>query len=435
MWREFDAFCEKQELFKKGDLLLLAMSGGLDSMVLGELMLKSGHDFQVAHANFQLRGQASEDDARFVEKWAKKNKVKFHLKRFDLDASGSIQELARKVRYHWFRELMSEQNISLLVTAHHASDNVETMFINVLRGAGAHGWSGIPMAENQIRRPLLFASKNELRAFADQESIAFREDRSNLTDHYLRNQIRHHIIPEMEKISPNFVQRVSKNQLQLRRSLQLTDALVQAMNPRVFNWEQDHLVIRPQEIKPQEFVVDVLFLELRKVNFSLEQCELAADTAESGKVFFSESHELLIDRDQWLVRPRSNKAQEIDAVEIHPDMEKIIEPMPIRIEVVDGHSFEIPTDKLVAALDFDQLKFPLVLRKWHKGDRFVPLGMNGHKLISDFLIDEKVDQFEKERTFILESDEEIVWVVGHRISHNWRITENTRRILLLTLEQ
>ena len=286
MWREFDLFCKKHQLFNRGDRLLLAISGGLDSMVLGELMLKSGFDFEVAHANFQLRGQASEDDARFVENWARKHHLKFHSRRFDLESMGSLQELARNARYEWFRDLLDEHNMDLLVTAHHASDNVETLFINILRGTGAHGWSGIPMADNQIRRPLLFASKKELRAFALKESVAFREDESNRTDYYLRNQIRHHVIPEMEKISPGFEQRVSKNQLHLRRSLKLTEALVHALNPGVFSWEKDHLIIRPQEIKPPDFLVDVLFTELRKVNFSWEQCELAAETVESGKVFF-----------------------------------------------------------------------------------------------------------------------------------------------------
>lgn len=436
MWAEFESFLTEHQLLRENDRVLLAMSGGVDSVVLAHLFLRKGIAFAVAHANFKLRGSASDGDEQFVVDWANRNGIEVFTKTFDVAnrPNGiSVQQAAREARYGWFFERMAAGNFTRLATAHHASDNVETLFINILRGAGVRGWSGIPLNENKIIRPLLFADKVQILNWAEQEGISYREDATNAQQKYLRNQIRHRIIPELVKISPGLEKRVSQNELQLQRAADLLDFFVKENNSDALRRQGNSLEVMLDRIDPQQYAVEVLFVLLRAYGFSHLQLGEAWNSQEPGKLFHSVRYSLLVDRQRWLIKPLTAETRETDPVDITPDLGEVIYPIHLRIAVHSASGFVVPTSPKEAALDIDKLVFPLTLRPWERGDRFIPLGMSGHKLVSDYLIDAKVDRFEKEHTFVIASAGEIVWLVGHRIAETVRISQNTKEVLLLSL--
>lgn len=438
MQSEFLNFIKQNRLFSSSQRYLLAMSGGVDSMVLGALLLDAGVEIEVAHCNFKLRGKSSDADEELVKNWADEHGVPCHTRDFPLQSAGekSIQEEARIVRYQWFFELLESHQLSAIVTAHHASDNFETLMINLLRGSGAFGWSGVPLNENNIIRPLLFASKEQIEQFAKRYKISFREDESNASDNYLRNKIRHGLAKEFKALDADYERRISQNQMQLRQSLKMTQALVELQNTEAIQEKSDTLEIVPAKLQPAAFAVDVLYFVLREKGFNYAQCVQALEANHSGKTWSSATHEMLFDRDRLLVRLRNSEAGEaIQSAQIFSDTEHIQEPVNLVFKRESGSGFVPSTVNTTAALDVDALQFPLVLRKWKAGDKFVPLGMNQSKLVSDFLTDQKVDHFQKEAVCVIESAGEIVWVVGYRIANPFRITPQTRQVFLIDLPQ
>jgi len=436
MWREFQQFIKKNHLIQENDRLLLAMSGGVDSMVLGHLLIRTGVYFEAAHCNFQLRGEASDLDAQLVEQWCKHHKVVQHQRRFLLDSAKegkSVQQEARQLRYDWFHELQNQQQLNKLVTAHHASDNAETLFINLLRGSGAKGWAGIPVATNHRIRPLLGFTKSEILEYAKVNSIPYREDESNSGDRYLRNRIRHHIIPQFSGLQPDFEARISENQLMLGQFVQMATELITAQNPEVYQEHPEHTIIHHQKIRPLQYADLILFFWLQPFGFNAAQSSDILDIAVTGKEFFSRSHHLLVNRDELMIRPVQKESVENVEIEIFNGQNHLEWPVKLEISEVEPDGFKIPQSKQSAAFDSEKLEFPLVLRLWRQGDRFQPLGMQSSKLISDFLIDEKVSRFEKDQQWVLESGGRIVWLVGRRIAEWAKITSETKHILLIAL--
>lgn len=428
MVSEFRKFVEKYKLIAEGDRLLLAMSGGVDSMVLAELLLKSGAYIEVAHCNFQLRGDDSDADETFVMDWCLKNEVICHIRKFQLktaDSGKSVQEEARVVRYNWFHELLVHRNLNKLVTAHHASDNVETLFINLLRGSGAKGWSGIPLKSAQIIRPLLFTSKKHIEAFARQQNISFRSDASNETDYYLRNKIRHHLIPGLAAMNTDFERRVSTNQIHLQRMVELMETLIQQQNQDIIRHENKQVIIRHRDIQPAGFAAEILFLWLQPFGFNAAQSLEILSTEQSGAQFFSASHQLLINRNEILIKPLGKSGQVENTVEIFRGQQNLDSPVKLEFSEIAAGSESISRSPQVAMLDLEVLEFPLILRRWQKGDKFQPLGMQKQKLVSDFLIDEKVNRFDKENQWVLVSGDQIIWVLGRRISERSKVTTKT----------
>lgn len=425
-------------MIQAGDRLLLAMSGGVDSMVLGRLLLQSEVYFEVAHANFQLRGDDSETDEEFVRRWCDKNSVTGHFKRFSLNSADnekSIQEEARNVRYRWFRKVLQSEKLNKLATAHHATDNVETLFINLLRGAGVVGWAGIPAQHDGIIRPLLFAEKSAIEKFAAENQVVYREDVSNASDKYLRNRIRHHIIPVLQDIDNISVGRISENQQQLGEDIELLNELIVLQNPTVLKDKGDRIVFTPSEIQPKIRKEKVSRWMLRPFGFSASQVTQILQCEETGKKFTSDSHEILSDRGHWVIRQKEGESTtDREKVEIQRDQKTVEKPVRMQLLVRDVSNFEIPSDPSIAAMDLGQLSFPLILRKWRNGDRFQPLGMKQQKLVSDFLIDEKVNRFDKESVYVLESAGKIAWLVGYRLADWTKITTNTQSIMLITIE-
>lgn len=437
MRSEFEKFIAENQLFDSSRSYLLAMSGGVDSMVLGALLLRAGVKIAVAHCNFKLRGESSDADEQLVVNWAQKNQVPCYVKTFRLQSLGekSIQEEARNMRYQWFFELLELHQLSAIITAHHASDNFETLIINLLRGSGAYGWSGVPLNENKIIRPLLFASKVQIEQYAEQNKIDFREDESNASDDYLRNKIRHGLAREFRALDAHIEQRVSENQMQLRQSLKMTQTLIDLQNATAIEEREDVLEINLAQLKPEDFATDVLYFKLREKGFNYTQCQQAAVANHSGKIWYSNSHQMLFDRGHLLIKKYSGAPSPTNSsAKIWSDTVQVSAPLSLTFERQSGGDVVLSSNPNTALLDVETLVFPLVLRKWREGDRFVPLGMTGSKLVSDFLTDQKVDLFRKESVCVLESAGEIVWVVGFRIAHPCRVTSSTQEVLKIVLQ-
>lgn len=434
MWQQFKDFLSRNLPGKDSGRWLVAISGGPDSMVLAHLLLKAEMPFEAAHANFQLRGKDSENDERLVRQWCDDHGVKLHVNRFDLKSAGkkSVQEEARNLRYSWFRNLCVSEDLSFIATAHHASDNVETLFINLLRGAGVKGWSGIPVNENGIVRPLLFATRSEIIEFAALEHIPYRTDLSNYSDDYLRNRIRHNVIPEFARINPEFDRRISENQMRLKRHAALLDLLINEQNKSVKRHENGQTIISLKGIAPSGFEAEILFHWLAVFGFNFNQCVTILQTQDSGKQFFSETHRAVTHRSELIINKIESELPDGEVL-IDPHQHVIEYPWHMTISHRDIRDVPVVSDNQLAALDFDQLSFPLKLRKWKEGDKFQPLGMRGSKLISDFMIDAKLSLPEKENQWVLLSDGKIAWLVGQRIADWAKVTANTKSVLLLNI--
>lgn len=433
MQKLFESFVKKETLFTKRDTVLLAVSGGCDSVVMCELFYKAGFSFAIAHCNFQLRGKESDTDELFVKKLAKKYKapffsVRFETKKYAKKTASSTQMAARELRYRWFEEIRSKNNFSTIATAHHQDDVAETFLINLLRGSGIGGFHGIAAKKGNVIRPLLFTDRKQIEAFAKKHKLAFREDSSNKSDDYLRNKIRHNIIPLLKEINPSASKTVYDTTLKIAAAEEIYRQQIESVSKKALQkrGEEVHLSIAVlKKLSPFE---TYLYELLAPFGFTFNVTNSICDSLQShpGQVFLSPTHRLLKDRESLIIQPIKEAAENIE-YKIPSGTKKLNSPIAISIKRMGiTNSFKIPTDKNVACLDADKLKFPLILRKWQKGDSFYPLGMKQKKKLSDFLIDSKLSLFEKENVYVLLSENKICWVVGHRIDQRYKIDEKAK---------
>ncbi len=433
MQKAFVAHIERKDLFKKDDRLLVAVSGGVDSMVLCDLLLKAGYKFSVAHCNFKLRDHDSDTDEQFVKNYCAKNKLEFYVRSFNTanyaeEKKLSIQMAARALRYSFFNELMIKHSFTYLLTAHHLSDNVETFLINLVRGSGISGLKGISEKRGNIVRPLLPFSKEEILNYAKENSVEFRTDKSNLEDAYLRNDLRLNIIPKLKDLNPSFERTISK-ELGL---LQQYDAII----TEHFSKEKESAVVKTdsgikiqiEKIKTNKTPELFLFELLKEYSFHSDVITDIYNSLDGipGKLFYSEGYELVKDRNELILNERTNKiivptVIEKETKEIHS---------PVHLKIKPSSAFVKENSKGVAYIDHSKLKYPLTVRGWQNGDKFKPLGMNGFKKLSDLFVDLKLNAFEKNKVAVLENgDKEIIWVVNHRLDDRYKISENTHNIL------
>jgi tRNA(Ile)-lysidine synthase len=434
MIQAFNQFISENNLCSPSDKILLAVSGGADSVVMLDLFKKSGFELAVAHCNFKLRGEESDEDEKFVRNKAEEYKSKaffksFETKQFAEDNKLSIQEVARILRYNWFNDLCREQGFSKIAVAHHKDDLTETFFINLFRGAGLKGLKGIPVKREKIIRPLLFASRKEIENYAMSRNLQFRSDSSNNSDKYLRNQIRHHLLPLIESLKPGLQKQIESSLQLLKEDHQVLEELLDEKRKKLFVAGEGHQKLAIEEIKgfssPMVFYLLSVFGFNRSITDSILQ---SIQSGEIGKVFLSATHRLLLDRDFLILEKVAGNAGP-DNILIHESDNKIITPLQLEFSQLQKEdNFTIEKEKNVAYFDFNKLSFPLQLRRWMPGDRFTPFGMKGSKLLSDLLIDEKVNLFEKENVWVLLSGEEIIWVVGIRASDKHRITSATGKV-------
>ncbi len=431
----FKNFIQQQHLFAAEDTILLAVSGGVDSMVMVDLFHQAGYPFAIAHCNFSLRDAESDEDELSVRTIAKeKYGAECFCKRFDTKSYAkqqklSIQEAARALRYEWFELLRSQHPFTAIATAHHKDDQIETFFINLLRGTGISGLTGIPQQQNHIIRPLLFASRSEIEAFANENKIAFRNDSSNADNKYLRNKIRHQLLPLLEELNPHFTATLQQTIGNLHHTERIYREFLALQNPLVES--HDGVVkISISELKKLQPCAHYLYEYIARFGFNAAQCQDICTVMESnsGKEFFSATNRLLIDRQCLFIEPlAASPTLQHYSIEEH---EKSI-MLPLNLQLSHHKKTEktlLKLDKDCGSFDRDKLIFPLSLRRWKQGDYFYPLGMKSRKKLSDFFIDTKIPRTEKSKIWLLCSDDKIVWVVGHRIDERFKVDEGTRRI-------
>ena len=440
--KEFEAFVNEQRLFSKNDRILLALSGGVDSVVLAELLLELGYTFSAAHCNFHLRGEESNRDADFVAKWAECNGVELFVQDFDtygyMQEKGiSLEMAARELRYSWFENIMQENQIDYLLTAHHADDSAETFFINLLRGTGIAGLHGILPKNGSIVRPLLFATRKSILDYAESKNIQFVEDSTNSETKFLRNKIRHCVIPVLKEISPDFDSIIRKNIERLRDTETIFRSAIEKVKDEIIIREKENIKISIAELQRLHPIGIYLYEILSDYGFNesvVNNVSMVLD-AESGKRFYSKTHCLLKDREYLLIYP-IDKAEKETNYSIDVEITSIIEPFKAKIEVLKDLNFiSVPKKANIAMLDMDLLNFPLELRHWKQGDSFVPFGMRKKKKLSDFFTSNKYSLLDKERQWLLCSGDEIVWVVGKRIDDRFKISNSTKSVLKIEINE
>ena len=413
--------------------LLVAVSGGLDSVALAHLCRQAKLDFAIAHCNFQLRAEESDADEAFVAALAKQLKVPFHSIKFETETYAqekklSIQMAARQLRYNWFNEVLKENELSYVLTAHHADDALETFLINLSRGTGIEGLLGIPSKNKSIVRPLLSFSRDEILTYATSQKIEWREDSSNEDTKYLRNQLRHEVIPQLKSLNPQFLKNFGDTTQYLEGTLALAQKHIESVKAVVFNKKGTAYQMPIAYLKKIEPQAAYLYALLQPYGFTAWKDIQQLLDAQSGKEVFSKTHRLLKDRDYLYlqaIQPKSSKTYKI-----HGKISRLEEPIHLQLKKVGGM---IDIRPRVAYIDKEKLKYPLMLRKWKPGDYFYPLGMQGKKKLKDYFLDEKYSLIDKEEQWLLCSEDAIVWVVGRRMDDRFKVTPETQNILEVKL--
>ena len=407
----------------------MACSGGIDSVVLAHLCYGMELDFTLVHCNFKLRGAASDGDEHFVKQLAVTLKKPFLSRSFDTaaymkDKNVSLQMAARELRYAWFNELLEQKNTSTLVTAHHADDNLETFIINLSRGTGIQGLTGIPAQTRTISRPLLPFSREQIKEYAVSEGIDWREDSSNRETKYLRNKIRHEILPGLKKLHPTFLDNFKRTQEYLKQTSELMDNHLEALRKGLFMLEEDITTIAIASLKELQPLDAYLYGLFGVYGFTEWSNVKELLSAVSGKEVRSKTHRLIKDRDRLLLIPIGEKENSV--YYINESDSKTRTPLHLIITEVDGVG---ETASNVLYVDKETLKYPLELRKRREGDYFYPMGMKGRKKLSKYFKDEKFNTIAKEQQWLLCSEGNIVWVIGKRPDERNKVSSKTTKIL------
>ncbi len=411
----------------------IAVSGGIDSMVLVHLFQSIGFPFAILHCNFQLRGKESDDDMDFVRNYADKFVIPWSIGHFETKAYAkemkvSTQVAARELRYDWFDEQLAEKEFDYVLTAHHADDSLETFVINLSRGTGLDGLLGIPAINDSILRPMLPFSRLEIENYAKENNIKWREDSSNATDAYLRNKIRHDLVPVLKELNPNFMDSFLKTIQFLNQSKSMVEDASGIIFMQVCTEVGDDYHFNIEKIKQLENPNSYIFHWLQSFGFTAWDDIYDLVDAQSGKQIFSDTHVLLKDR-KFLILSLKNKARSESFLLYKLDLQVNI---PLKFNFCNVNDIS-DTDSNSIFVDENKIEFPLVIRKWNDGDYFYPFGMNGRKKLSKYFKDEKLSLIDKENTWLLCSDYEIIWIVGKRQDDRFKITENTTKILQISL--
>jgi len=434
-----ESFIRSHRLLQAGDRVLLAVSGGVDSMVMARLFLELPYTVALAHVNFGLRGNESAGDAKFVRDWAKRKKIPFHLLEADTKSFAarhrfSVQEAAREIRYEWLNRLAEENGYAAIATAHQLDDSIETFFINLIRGTGIHGLGGIPVRNGRIIRPLLFAERQSIELYAATKRLKWREDASNRKDDYLRNRIRHRLIPMLLSLQPSLLKVMERNMELFRFAEGRFGERIHELSKQLK--KKDGKVTRIPigsllELDQPELLLQELLME---DGIRLPEPEKALVQNRSGKIFEAAGHTVVRDRNELLISPVTTTS--FPETDIHRSSSRIKlsgRTLEFRIRKHrSGSETGLKSGELL--LDADRLSFPLLLRPWKPGDRIRPLGMQHRRKVSDLLTDLKLSLVEKKDTLVLVSGGEIVCILGVRISETCKVTASTRNELLIAVK-
>ena len=422
--------------FLKNKKLLLATSGGIDSMVMLHLFQQLEYEIAIAHCNFQLRGVESFEDQNFIQDYAAANDVfvfitQFDTKAFAEDYKLSTQVAARELRYNWFYELLDTEQYDYILTAHHADDNLETFLINLSRGTGLEGLTGIPKQNENVVRPLLAFTQQELEEYAKFNEIKWREDSSNASDKYLRNKIRHHLVPILRELNPNFLSSFTTTQKYLQEASEMVEDAAIMIYQQVASQDGENISYDLKKLMKLPNYNSYLYQWLKEFGFTAWDDIYDLVQSQSGKFVVSPEYRLLKDRDSLILSPIDFATEKL---EHYIDKGQKEVNIPLKISFSEQDEMGITSNKTIF-VDLEKLHYPLVLRLWNEGDLFKPFGMNGKsKKLSKFFKDEKLSLLEKENTWLLCSNNAIVWVVGLRQDERFKIENSTKNILKIQLE-
>lgn len=433
----FDTFIfniKDKHLFTKKDRLLIATSGGVDSVVLCKLCSLAQFNFSIAHCNFQLRGSDADRDEKFVKSLAENLSVTFHSIKFDTKNYAaanriSTQVAARNLRYSWFEQLRIENGYDYILTAHHADDNAETILMSFLRGTGIRGLTGIKEKNGFIVRPLLFARRMQLEDFLHDQQLSFMQDETNLHDEYTRNYIRNTLLPAAAKVYPEVIENLLSNIDKLKDVETLYRQSIVQHKKKLLQMQHDDVYLPVLLLQNTPAAKTVLFEILTEYSFTAAQVQevMALLTSESGRYITSSTHRVLKDRKHLIISKHREK--ETNCVVIGGEGKYIFSNGVMEVRTMKKDKMSFIEDAYTACIDASKLDFPLLLRPWKTGDYFYPLGMGKKKKLSRFFIDKKLSLAEKEKVWVIESNKKILWIVGQRIDNRVKITDATQKLL------
>lgn len=434
-------FIDSNQLLIDNDRILVGVSGGADSVVLLHILLKLGFECVVAHCNFHLRGDESMRDELFVEKLAEKykliyKKTDFDTVRFAKSNKISIEMAAREMRYAWFKKLAPENKCQTIATAHHTDDSIETLLLNMIRGTGLKGLTGIEPRNGDIVRPVLCCTRSEIEQYAQKNKLEYITDSTNLANEYSRNKIRNLILPMMADINPSVKQSLAENISRFRGSWKIYSEKIAEIEAHITFNKENQTFVDIDKLKSQSDPKTILFEILQKYQFNSDVISNIFEGLDksSGKRYYSDTHRLLKDREHLIV----DEIEPNNTLEFSIDESTKSISIPINLSLnkkARNEDFIISKKSDKIHIDADKIKFPLTLRKWKKGDSFHPFGMKESKKLSDFFINEKINRNQKENIWLLVSDNKIVWIIGLRMDERFRITEKTKNILEISLYQ
>ena len=434
-------YITQKHLLQKKEEVLLAISGGIDSVVLCDVLYRGGFEVGLAHCNFSLRGEESDKDEEFVKKMGLQYDMRVFTIRFDTEAYAnkhkqSIQMAARELRYEWLEEIRRENDYTFIATAHHQNDIAETMLYNLTKGTGIAGLHGILPKQGKVIRPILFASKTDIEVYATKHGLEYREDASNQSKKYARNKIRHLVVPVLEELNPNVVQTFYENAQRFGEVEQIYHAGIAAYRRKLMESHKHDILISIAKLKKIPAVRTILYELLKEYGFNAAQTEqiVRAFGAEAGKIFYSETHQIIKDRKHFILSERNHLDSGFALIQ-EEQVEVQKSDVSLQISRHEAEGFEIPKETHVACLDADKLQFPLMLRRWKQGDYFYPLGMKRKKKkLSRFFIDLKLSRTDKERVWVLTDDKKhVLWVVGYRPDERFKITRKTKQVYKISI--
>lgn len=426
-------YIKENRLLDPEDRVIVGFSGGMDSVTLLDVLLSLGYHCVAAHCNFHLRGEESERDAAFVKQWCEHIGVEmvsvdFDTYRYATTHKISIEMAARELRYEWFEDMRKQHHANVIAVAHHRDDLVETVLLNLIRGTGIRGLTGISPKNNSIVRPLLCVSRDEIEAYVDDRKLPFIFDSSNSDDVFVRNFLRLNIMPLLEKINPSVKNAMYRTARHVGEAKKIYDYYVETQKKAIFVDNQ----IDIEKLKATLSPAVMLFEILTPLGFNASVIEDISQRLDStpGKVFYSDNYRLIKDRSKLILEKIADKKLQQEEYTIDKVSQEITDPIRLKISFLSGYT-TINKDPRFLYADADKLSFPLTLRKWQSGDWFVPFGMRGRKKLSDFFTDRKFSLADKENAWVLSSGENIVWIVGERPDERFKVTESTENVMVV----